>query len=120
MKSYQDLEVWKKGMDLAQQIYRLTSSFPREELFGMTSQLRRSASSIPANIAEGWGRNTNKEFNRYLNIANGSLRETETHLILAVRVNLCKQEQINPILELSTVLSKQILSLQRSISANDN
>ncbi|MBN1198108.1 MAG: four helix bundle protein [Bacteroidales bacterium] len=116
MESYQGMEVWQRGMKIAELIYQLTRSFPKEELYGMTSQLRRSATSVPANIAEGWGRNNNKEFVNFLRIANGSLREMETHLILAQRVNLCTLNQAEPILQESQILSKQILNLKRSIS----
>lgn len=116
MLTYQELQIWQKGMDLAEMIYLLTNSFPKEELFGMTSQLRRAACSVPANIAEGWGRNNNKEFNNFLRIANGSLKETETHLMLSARIGLCTQEQIQPMMDLSLTVGKQMLSFQRSIS----
>jgi four helix bundle protein len=77
--------------------------------------MRRAAASIPANIAEGWGRSTTKEFQHFLNIALGSLRELETHLILSQRVGITKKEQLQPILENLTILSKQVLSLTRSL-----
>ena len=88
LQSYRDLEVWQVGMDLAEQCYLTTRTFPRDELFGMTSQIRRAAGSIPANIAEGQGRESTKEFLHFLSIARGSLREVETHLILCCRVGL--------------------------------
>ncbi|MCO6496336.1 MAG: four helix bundle protein [Chitinophagaceae bacterium] len=116
MKSYQELQIWQRGIDLAVITYQLTNFFPKEELYGMTSQLRRAANSVPANISEGWGRNNNKEFRNFLRIANGSLKELETHLILAEKVNLCSLKQIQPLLEISEILGKQILSFQRSIS----
>ena len=115
VNSYQDLEVWERGMTLAEQVYLLTRTFPKEELFGLTSQLRRSASSIPANIAEGWGRDSTKEFLRFLSIAMGSLRETETHLILAQRVGLATAEQIQPLQQNTEILGRQLLNLQRSL-----
>src|SRR3990170_5248198 len=92
IQSYQDLEVWQRGMAVAEQVYNLTQGFPREEMFGLTSQIRRAAISIPANIAEGWGRMGTKEFQRFLQIAMGSLRELETHLMLSQRVGLCTAE----------------------------
>ena len=82
VQSYQELEVWKVAMDLATECYRVTKAFPKDELFGMTSQIRRSAASIPANIAEGQGREHKKEFLSYVSIARGSLKELETHLLL--------------------------------------
>ena len=83
LKSYQELEVWKKSIDLAEMVYRTSAEFPVEERFGMTSQVRRAATSIPANIAEGAERHGPREFLQFLSIASGSLAETETFLILA-------------------------------------
>ncbi|MCX7049222.1 MAG: four helix bundle protein [Candidatus Sumerlaeota bacterium] len=115
IKSYQDLEVWQRGMTLAEMAYALTKSFPKEELFGMTSQIRRAAASIPANIAEGWGRDTTGEFLQFLRIAQGSLRELETHLLLSQRVQLTSQESITPLMELCQILGRQLIALQRSL-----
>jgi four helix bundle protein len=115
IQSYQDLEVWQRGMTIAEQTYKLTRGFPKEEMFGLTSQMRRAATSIPANIAEGWGRMGTKEFLRFLQIATGSLRELETHLILSQRVGITKSEDIQPLRENLTILSKQMLSLMRSL-----
>ena len=87
MPSYRDLIAWQMGMDLVLKVYQLTRTFPREELFGLTSQIRRSAASIPANIAEGQGRRRGTgEFRQFLYLARGSLNETETHLEVAVRL----------------------------------
>jgi four helix bundle protein len=117
IQSYQDLQVWQNGMDLAEQAYQLTRSFPKEELFGLTSQIRRAATSIPANIAEGWGRQTTREFRQFLHNAQGSLRELETHLLLALRLNLATNDQIQPLLEMCQVLGRQLINLLRSLSA---
>ena len=114
-QSYQDLEVWQRGMSLAEQVYRLTGAFPKEEAFGLTSQIRRAACSIPANIAEGWGRQGNREFQQFLRVAQGSLRELETHLLLSQRVEICTADQVEPLLQEITILSKQILALNRSL-----
>src|SRR5580658_5141886 len=86
-------------MTLAESCYLLTKGFPRDEMFGMTSQIRRAASSIPANIAEGHGRESTRSFVQYLRIAQGSLKEVETHLLLAARVKLVSQERIETILD---------------------
>ena len=88
VNSYRDLRVWQESMELAQQCYGLTRVFPREETFGLSSQIKRSASSIPANIAEGYGVENTRAFIRHLRIAQGSLKELETHLILAERVGV--------------------------------
>jgi four helix bundle protein len=117
IQSYQDLQVWQNGMDLAEQAYQLTKPFPKEELFGLTSQIRRAATSIPANIAEGWGRQTTGEFRQFLHNAQGSLRELETHLLLALRLNLATNDQIQPLLEKCELLGRQLINLLRSLSA---
>ena len=114
--SYQDLQVWQNWMNLAERAYGLTRQFPKEELFGMTSQIRRAATSIPANIAEGWGRQTTGEFRQFLHNAQGSLRELETHFLLAMRVKLASSEQIQPLLDLCQVIGRQLINLQRSLS----
>jgi four helix bundle protein len=88
INDYRDLRVWKAGMDLAASVYSATRSFPREEAFGMTSQMRRAAASIPANIAEGFGREQRQPFIQFLRISQGSLKELETHALLAQRVGL--------------------------------
>ena len=120
IQSYQDLDVWQRGMNLAELVYRLTKTFPKEEMFGMTSQMRRASSSIPANIAEGWGRQGNKEFQQFLRIAQGSLRELETHLLLSQRVELTTREKIDPLLTEATILGKQLVTLQRSLKAKQS
>ncbi len=96
--SYRDLIVWKRAMDLAESVYRLTRAYPREELYGLTSQTRRAAVSIPANIAEGHGRGTRAAYAGFLRIARGSLREVETHLMLASRLELADRELVEQLL----------------------
>ena len=86
MKSHKDLDVWKKSMEMVANIYRLTRQFPNEEQFGLTAQIRRSAISIPSNIAEGAGRNSDKEFMQFLYIALGSASEVETQLLIAEKL----------------------------------
>ncbi len=88
MKTHKDLDVWKKSIEFARELYTVTGSFPKEEIFGLTNQLRRAAVSIPSNIAEGAARQTRKEFIQFLHIALGSSAEVETQLILAEKLKL--------------------------------
>ena len=120
VRSYRDLKVWQAGMNLAEQAYRLTRLFPRDELFGLTSQIRRAAASIPANIAEGWGRAGTAEYIRFLQIAQGSLKELETHLLLSERVQLTKAEQTQPMLQTTDELGRMIHSLLGSLKRRKN
>jgi four helix bundle protein len=99
--SYKDLIAWQKAMDLAEEIYRATRTFPREKLYGLTSQLRRSAVSVPSNIAEGQGRLTPGEFKQFLGHARGSLLELETQVQLAGRLGYCSEGQSQVLLGLS-------------------
>ena len=97
LKSYRELKVWQKGMELARDTYMLTCSFPKGELYGLTSQMQRAAVSIPANIAEGHARDSTKEFLHHLSIARGSLAELETLLELAQSLEYCRNGQITPL-----------------------
>ena len=117
IESYKDLDVWKVGMTLAQESYLLTARFPKGEMYGMASQIRRAAVSIPANIAEGYGRDQTGSFVQFLRIAQGSARELETHLILAERVRLVDQQAVAPLQELYERVSKMLRSLIRSLEA---
>jgi four helix bundle protein len=115
IQSYRDLKVWQQAMDLAEQCYRLTRQFPKDELYGMTSQVRRSAASVAANIAEGHGRNSRGEYIQFLRVAQGSLKELETHLILASRVGLISDGAIAQVIEQSEGLGKMLRALIRSL-----
>ena len=95
--SHRDLRVWQTAIELANDCYSLVRKLPREELFGMTFQIRRAAGSVPANIAEGYGRYTKKELIRYLNIANGSLVELDTHFELARRAGYVTLAEVEPL-----------------------
>ena len=115
VQSYQDLNIWQRAMEIAREVYALTRQFPKEEMFGLTAQMRRAAASIPANIAEGWGRSGSREFQHFLNIAMGSLRELETHLLLSLRLDYLDPQTLQPILENTSILGKQMLTLKRSL-----
>ena len=97
-KSYTQLEVWKKSRELVKEIYILTQLFPKEELYSLTSQIRRASISIPSNIAEGIGRNFNKETLQFLHFSRGSIYEVETQVYLALDLGYNTQEQLNNIL----------------------
>ena len=115
IKSYRDLRVWQDAMALAEAAYRLTRGFPKDETFGMSLQIRRSAASIPANIAEGHGRETTGAFVQSLRIAQGSLKEFETHLLLAGRVGLLNEPSIETVMSQCEALGKMLRSLIRSL-----
>ena len=110
MQDFRDLKVWEKAHRLTLAVYRATTDFPREELYGLTSQLRRATASIPANIAEGCGRNTGKELRRFLEIAMGSASEVEYHLFLARDLAFLKPESHD-------ALNNQICEIKRMLSA---
>ncbi len=95
MKTHKDLEVWQKSIDLVTNIYKLTANFPIEEKYGLVSQLRRSAVSIPSNIAEGASRQSNKEYIQFLYVSLGSLMELDTQLIISKNIEFISEEALN-------------------------
>ena len=109
--SHRDLIVWQKAMDMTVDVYRLTSKFPATETYRLTAQMTRAAASVPANIAEGHARGTRKDYSNFLAIAKGSLMETETFLMLAVRLGYVKQEEAVETLEIVTEISKMITAI---------
>ena len=109
MKSYTDLEVWKYSRELVKLVYLLTKSFPKEELYALTNQIRRSVISVPSNIAEGIGRQSNKETIHFLYIAKGSLQEVETQLYLSFDLEYISEIELNNILE-KVVSNKNLLN----------
>lgn len=116
VQSYRDLRVWREAMLLAEMCYRHTRNFPKDELFGLTSQIRRAAASIPANIAEGYGREQTKSYVQFLRIAQGSCKEVETHLILADRV-LTAMPNSEHLLNQAEVVGKMLRGLIRSLDS---
>ncbi len=117
VKDYRDLEVWQLAMDLAERCYRLTNRFPRAELFGLSGQIRRAAGSVPANLAEGHGRQHTKEFINHISIARGSLKELETHLILAQRVELLDEEALQELMARTDRISRMLAGLRASLQS---
>ncbi|MGB8993085.1 MAG: four helix bundle protein [Desulfobaccales bacterium] len=114
-RSFRDLDVWKLSIEFVKNIYKITNKFPKSELFGLASQLRRAAISIPSNIAEGQGRNSSKEFKQFLGIAQGSLAEIETQLIIANEINYLVGEELSPLLIDLDVIRKMIKALSNSL-----
>ena len=115
VRSYRDLIVWRKAMDLAEAVYQATKIFPREEMYSLTSQIRRAAVSVPSNIAEGQGRSSTKEFRNHLSIAYGSLQEVETQIILAQRLGYLDQEGVAVVLSLASEVGRLINALSSSL-----
>jgi len=115
IQSYRDLRVWQEAVNLAESCYRLTKTFPKEELYGMTTQIRRASVSIAANIAEGYGRKTRGEYIQFLYIAQGSLKELENHWLISQRVELASPQSVNPILNQCESVGRLPLTLIRSL-----
>ena len=118
IKNYKDLDIWKRSIKLVEDIYRVTKSFPREELYGLTSQIRRAAVSIPSNIAEGFTRFHNKEYKQFLYIALGSCSELSTQLIIASRLKYFDNNKIEQLLNEIDEICKMTMSLIKKINSN--
>jgi four helix bundle protein len=116
VKNSSDLIAWQKAMDLVEAVYLLSSAFPREELYGLTSQIRRAVVSVPSNIAEGQGRWTTGKFVHFLGIANGSLREVETQLHVAVRLKFVTVADAGPAFGLAAEVCRLLYGLKNSLS----
>ena len=115
LRSYRDLEVWRRSIDLAEAIYRASSAWPADERFGLSSQIRRAAVSVPANVAEGAARRGTGEFLQFLGVAKGSLAELETHLILAERLEYLAVQENEKLLALAAEIGRMLSGLTRSL-----
>lgn len=113
--NYRNLEVWKKSLGLTTDIYQMTKYLPKEELFGLSDQVRRAAVSIPSNIAEGAGRNSNKEFKRFLFIANGSIAELETQLLICCNLEFVDKSAVEKLLQQTEQIRKMIYGLGKRL-----
>lgn len=120
MKDFKKLIVWEKGMTLVEKVYFITSKFPSNQQFGLTSQVQRSAVSIVSNIAEGAGRASEKEFAYFLNLALGSSCELETQLLVSNRLLFVSEDEINPALQLNAEIQKMIQSLRNKLISSNN
>jgi len=114
-KPHKKLDVWLKSINLVQNIYEITKSFPKAEDYGLTSQIRRSAVSIPANIAEGAARQTKKEFIQFLHMAQGSLSELDTHMEIALKLDYVQENSINEISVIMNDIDKMTTGLIKSL-----
>lgn len=115
MNNYKELKVWKQSIDLVVDVYQITKQFPSDELYGLTSQIRRSSVSIPSNIAEGAGRIKPGDFNHFLNIARGSSNELETQLIIAEQLDFLKRGKSMEIINKIDEIQRMITGLQKSL-----
>ena len=116
---FRDLKAWQLGMDLAEHIYLITDSFPKSETYGLTSQIRRAAVSIPSNLAEGCGRDSTKEFLHFIAIAIGSICELETQILLSHRLKYVKPDDLEKILSLLTETRRTIHGLQKYLRTRE-
>lgn len=116
MHNLKELKIWNKAIDLSVAVYNATVSFPKEEMYGITSQIRRSAVSIPSNISEGAGRNSNKEFLYFLGIANGSSYELQTQLIISNKLNLITNEILQSLIKEIEEIQKMNYTFQKTIN----
>lgn len=116
MHNIKELKLWNKAISLTVDVYQATESFPKEETYGLTSQIRRSAVSIPSNISEGAGRNSNHEFRHFLSIANGSSYELQTQIVISNKLNLLTEETTAILLSQVDEIQKMNYSFQKTIS----
>ena len=118
IRSYKDMLVWQQAMDLVVAVYQVTRNWPKEEIYGLISQARRAATSVPANIAEGYARENRGSYQQFLRMAQGSLKELETHLQIAERVGLASGATIAPLLDQAESVGKLLRLLIRKLSGD--
>jgi four helix bundle protein len=116
LQHYRELIVWQKAMNLVELVYRATNSFPNTEIYGLTSQVRRAAVSVPSNIAEGQGRSTTREFLHFLSVSQGSLREVETQLTIAERLGYIEKQLETTLLEAAAEVGRLLNGLRNSLN----
>jgi len=119
MHNFKELNVWKESKDFSLSVYKITKDFPKSELYGLTSQLNRASVSIPSNIAEGSGRETNKDFSRFINIALGSSFEVETQLIIAFELELIPKSDYDKLIASLNQIQKMLHSFNKFIKSKE-
>ena len=117
--SYRDLLVWQKGIGLVKLLYEISREFPADERFGLTSQIRRAAVSVPSNIAEGQERFTTREFIHFISYAEGSIAEIDTQLVIALELDFCKAARVKPALDAIVEVRKMLNALRRKLQERD-
>lgn len=115
LKSYRELHVWQKAMDLVEAVYRAAKKLPATERYGLTAQMQRAAVSVPANIAEGYGRSHRGDYLHHLSMANGSVKELETHLLLSVRLGYLLEKDVEPALQRASEVGRMLSSLMQKL-----
>ena len=118
MHNFKELKIWSKALELSVSVYKVTSSFPKEDKFGLISQIKRSAVSIPSNIAEGAGRNSEKEFLYFLSVSNGSAYELQTQLLISNKLNFLKDEVLDSMLKELDEIQKMNYNFQKILKQN--
>ncbi|TYP76991.1 four helix bundle protein [Aquimarina intermedia] len=118
VQSYKDLLIWQKGIEIVKEVYSICAELPKDEIFALQSQLKRSSISISSNIAEGWGRNYTKSYVQFLSYSRGSLLELETQLIIAQELSFISTEKFNRIQDLITEQSKMLNAFIKAVKAN--
>jgi len=115
IKNFRDLKIWQKGIELVEDIYKITKGFPKEELYGLTSQMRRCAVSIPSNTAEGFSRKHNKEYFQFLNIVIGSCSELETQIEISLKLKFIQPNEANIIFEKINHITRMVMNLRKRL-----
>ncbi|MBN2119575.1 MAG: four helix bundle protein [Candidatus Omnitrophica bacterium] len=115
VRSFRDLKVWQKGIELVKEIYTITKSFPKEEQYGLSSQMRRASVSIPSNISEGYRRRHVKEYKQFINIALGSCGELETHVVIGRELNYIDKNKENLLMELIDHICRMLVNLDKKL-----
>lgn len=119
VKTYRDLVIWQKAMQFAPLVYQVTKAFPKDEIFGLVSQMRRCVVSIPSNIAEGFSRKSRKDYNRFLQIAMGSIFEIQTQLEIALNLGYLNQEMFDKVYADSRELERMLSSFSKKMTEDD-
>jgi four helix bundle protein len=117
VRCYRDLVVWQKAMDLVEKVYRVTGTFPKAEMFGLTNQMRRAAVSVPSNVAEGQGQGSTTAFLHFLALARGSLQELETQILISGRLRYLATEGVDELLETSGEVARVMSGLRSALAA---
>lgn len=120
MHNYKELKIWQKSMDLVENVFQLIANFPDSEKYGLIDQIKRSSISVPSNIAEGAGRNSNKDFSRFLSISRGSLNELNTQLIISLRLNFIENDKLNKLENEINEIQKMIYKFNQGLETKIN